>query len=263
MRRHAETFLSEWLGKSGRLPLIIWGARQVGKSTLVRLFSKNHGLNLIEINLEKIKLQTTKQLDFNLKKVLDEIQLKLNQVIGPNSLIFLDEIQEDPRLLSGLHYFFEERPDLPVIAAGSLLEIILKLEELSFPVGRVEFYHLGPMTFTEFIEAQKKEVLLDGLTKMNLSKPLHSEALSCLKDFYYTGGMPRAVASFINEKSLVPVREIQEQIIETYQADFAKYNSRINLDRFQRIFTSAPLYLGQKMIFQKLDASSKRNPLSF
>lgn len=257
MKRIAQDHLQTWFKKTSRLPLIISGARQVGKSTLVRLFCQYQGLDLIEVNLEKTKLQSTKNLDFNVEVVLDELQIKFKKRLQPHSLIFFDEIQEDPRLLAGLRYFFEERPDLAVIAAGSLLEILLKKENVSFPVGRVEFYYLGPMTFTEVLEAQNKDYLLEHLTSLKFSPAAHQESLSLLRTYYYTGGMPRAVSAYIEEKSLVPVRSIQEQIIETYKADFTKYHSRINVDRVERIFQAAPQFLGKKMIYQKLDRESK------
>lgn len=119
------------------------------KSTLARLFCEKYKLDLIEINLEKIKLKSTQKEDFDLNSTLDEIQIRAKKNVTQQSLLFFDEIQDDPVLLSRLRYFYEERPDIAVIAAGSLLELTIHSKNFSFPVGRVQFYHLGPMTFTE------------------------------------------------------------------------------------------------------------------
>src|SRR5690554_1378247 len=254
MKRHAEGHLKEWFSKRDRRPLIIRGARQVGKSTLVKLFTQNNELDLLEINLEKTRLISTQKQDFNIQELLDEIQIKTKKTITDKSLIFFDEIQESPYLLKYLRYFYEERPDIAVICAGSLLEIALKKEDFSFPVGRVEFYHLGPMTFSEFLIATGHEFLLTKIKNKEFTEAVHDEAKRQLIYYYYVGGMPKAVHTFTSEKSIVPVREIQEQIIQTYIADFPKYNSRINVDRVEKVFYSAVTQLGKKIIYQKLDA---------
>ncbi len=257
MKRLGETHLKHWFTKKTRAPLIIRGARQVGKSTLVRLFCESENLTLIEINLEKIKLNSVNTDNFDLSRILDEIQLKTKKVITKNSIIFLDEIQESPPLVRALRYFYEERPDIAVIAAGSLLEFILKKEPISFPVGRVEFYHLGPMSFSEFLWATENRLLQEKLANGNFSSAVCELAKEQLRIFYYVGGMPKAVKTFVEEKSLINVRDIQNQILQTYLADFSKYNSRIQSDRIQRVFYSAVNQLGKKIIYQKIDPGSQ------
>lgn len=258
MKRIAETALKDWYEKKSRMPLIIRGARQVGKSTLVRLFCEHLNIDLIEINFEKTKLISLSEEDFNLQNVLDEIQLKTKQKINSKCILFFDEIQEAPKLLKSLRYFFEERPNLAVISAGSLLEIAIRSENFSFPVGRVEFYHLGPMTFTEFLWATGNELLSEKLESLDLSSAhvikLFKEEL---RKFYYIGGMPKAIKTYVEENSLISVRYIQNQILQTYIADFPKYNSRIQLDRIERIFSACVLQLGKKIIYQRLDLSSQ------
>lgn len=257
MKRIAEEHLLQWFSKKNRQPLIIRGARQVGKSTLVKLFCESQKLQLIEVNLEKTKLLSTRNDSFSIQELLDEIQLKTKKTINNETILFLDEIQESPALLKFLRYFYEERPDLAVIAAGSLLEIALKKNSFSFPVGRVEFYYLGPMSFTEFLWATDNQFLNQKIENLDFSLPVIKEAKAALKNYYYVGGMPRAVKTFVEEKSLVPVREIQSQILQTYVADFPKYNARIQIERIDRVFNSTINHLGKKIIYQKLDPGSQ------
>ncbi len=257
MKRSQTKDLKNWFHSKHRKPLILRGARQVGKSTLVRLFCEENQINLIEINLERERLRSVELSSVKMNDVLDEIQLKTRMSLQGNTLIFFDEIQEQPSLLKFLRYFYEERPDIPVIAAGSLLEVALKAENFSFPVGRVEFMHLGPMTFTEFLLATGNNLLVDKIQALDFSEVVMELAREQFRLFLYVGGMPQAVKTFVEEKSLVPVRAIQEQIIQTYIADFPRYNARINFDRVQRIFAATVTQLGKKIIYQRLDANSQ------
>ncbi len=257
MRRFAQNDLSDWFKSKDRRPLIIRGARQVGKSTLVKLFAQEEKLDLIEINLEKMKLQSVNKDSFEMNELLDEIQLKTKIKITNKSLIFFDEIQESPKLLKFLRYFYEERSDLAIVAAGSLLEIALKKEDFSFPVGRVEFYHLGPMSFSEFLLATKNDFLLEKMNEENFSDAIVNEAKRLLVYYYYVGGMPKAIDTYVNSGSIADVRNIQEQIIQTYVADFPKYNSRLNIDRVEKVFYSVATQIGKKIIYQRLDNESK------
>jgi predicted AAA+ superfamily ATPase len=257
MRREAEAHLVTWFEKRDRKPLILRGARQVGKSTLVRLWCNSQNLELIEINLEKEKIISLTEAVLDLNRVLDEIQLRKNKKINESTLIFFDEIQEQPALLSFLRYFYEERPDIAVISAGSLLEIALKSENFSFPVGRVEFYHLSPMSFKEFLWAKNQELLAEKIEQLDFGTGIESLAKESFKQYLYIGGMPKAIDVFIKEKSLVPVREVQEQILQTYLADFPKYNQRIKYERIQRVFNSCIRELGKKVIYQRFDPESQ------
>lgn len=257
MRRKAIEDLLKWSGSSNRKPLILRGARQVGKSTLVRLFCQEYGLELIEVNLEIEKLQSVEDENFRIQALIDEVQLKSKKKITSKVILFFDEVQESPRLLKLLRYFYEQEPNVKVIAAGSLLEIALKEEDFSFPVGRVEFYYLGPMSFQEFLWATQQDFLDEKLTQFDFSKEVHTASIQALKDYYYTGGMPEAVKSFVESGSLFEVRKIQDQILLAYKADFPKYNKRIDSNRISRIFTSLALYSGNKIIYSKLDKESK------
>lgn len=258
MKRHQTKDLLDWYKKGQRKPLILRGARQVGKSTLVRLFCEENQIDLLEINIEREKLKSVESSSIKMNDILDEIQLKSQKKIQNNkTLIFFDEIQEQPSLLKFLRYFYEERPDLAVISAGSLLEVALKEEKFSFPVGRVEFMHLGPMTFSEFLLATNNELLLQKIQSLDFSNYVMDLAQEQFRLFLYIGGMPQAIRIYVEEKSLFSVRAIQEQILQTYIADFPKYNVRINFDRIQRIFASTVTQLGKKIIYQRLDPNSQ------
>ena len=257
MRRFAQETLQQWFSKTDRKPLVIRGARQVGKSTLVRIFCEENKLELIEINLEKTKINSANDDNFDLTAVLDEIQLRCKKKVGRNSIIFLDEIQEQPKMLKILRYFYEERPDCATIAAGSLLEIAFTSENFSFPVGRVEFLYLGPMTFFEFLIATGNQDLYEEIVGLNFSPAVVSITQELFKKFLYVGGMPQVVNTFIQNQNLIEIRPIQEQILQAYRADFPKYNSKVNFNRIQRIFLQGAIQVGKKVIYQKLDSESQ------
>ena len=202
MHRKAKKFLEIWLKKNGRKPLIIRGARQVGKSTLVRLFAEKQGLKLIEVNLERYSGLAPEFASMDVKRVLREIDLGLGlgNALEQNTILFIDEIQVAPRAIQCLRYFYEELPELPVIAAGSLLEFALSEGSFSMPVGRVEYCWLGPMTFFENLEANGKSNLIryfdDHSISDIVSENVHEQMLSYLRDYFITGGMPEAVLEF-------------------------------------------------------------------
>lgn len=257
MKRIAQQYLNTWIKKKHRLPLIIRGARQVGKSTLVKIFCEDQGINLIEVNLERMRLSSVDKASYQIQSILDEVQLKTKKTLNKSSLLFFDEIQESPELLKALRYFYEERPDIPIVCAGSLLEVVLNNEKFSFPVGRVEFYHLGPMNFTEFLWATDNHFLAENLERLNFTPELHDVAIDLLKKYYFIGGMPKAVLTYATDNSLLSVRDVQEQIIQTYLADFPKYNPRIRSERIDKVFYSTVNHLGKKVIYQHIDSHSK------
>ncbi len=257
MKRLALTDLKHWLEGKNRKPLILRGARQVGKSTLVKIFCEQEKLDLFEFNLEIEKLNSVNSEEFNIQSLLDEIQFKKKRKITENSLLFFDEIQESPQLLKMLRYFYEKKPLLKVIAAGSLLEIALRAENFSFPVGRVDFYYLRPMDFKEFLWATNQDYLEQKLANFEFDTQVHKAAISALRNYFYVGGMPEAVKVFHETESFYEMRSIQNQIIQAYSADFPKYNKRINLQRINRIFNSLSIISGKKIIYSKLDYESK------
>jgi len=257
MKRVYEQELKNWHDSIDRKPLIIRGARQVGKSTLVRLFAENWGLDLIEINLEKKQFQSLKTDSFDIQEWIIEIESIAKKAVNQKTLIFIDEIQAQVKALSMLRYFYEERPNIAVISAGSLLEISLHNEEVSFPVGRISFMWVGPMTFGEYLMAVGFNDLYQRILENNLLHFHHQMLLDELKKYYFIGGMPKAIKTYLEAKSFIKVREIQEEILQTYQEDFPKYGKRINTDRLRSIFKQLAYHLGKKLIYQHLDRESK------
>ncbi|MDD4975350.1 MAG: AAA family ATPase [Bacteriovorax sp.] len=257
MKRVYEYDLEEWYQTNDRKPLILRGARQVGKSTLVRLFAQNLGLDLIEINLEKKQFQSLKAEQFDIQDWVIEIESIAKKKVHQKTLIFIDEIQAQVKALAMLRYFYEERPEIAVISAGSLLEIALHNEEVSFPVGRVSFMWIGPMTFGEYLMAQGSNDLYQRILENNLLDFHHQMLLDELKKYYFIGGMPKSIKTYIETKSFIEVRAIQEEILQTYQEDFPKYGKRINTDRLSSVFKQLAFHLGKKLIYQHLDRESK------
>lgn len=263
MNRRALSDLSNWIERKNRKPLVLRGARQVGKSTLVRQLAVAKGLRLVELNLEKYKIKSLQQDGIDLVSITQEIEVVSNQRLESGVLLFLDEIQDQPKLLSVLRYFYEEYPWLPVVAAGSLLEFSLNQESVSVPVGRVEYYFLGPMKFGEFLEALGENLLLEHLQKAPNSfiEAVHSRFVRRYKEYLFVGGMPEAVLEFVQTKSFVEVRRVQRSILQTYQDDFAKYATRSQVDRVRRVFNFVPGHLGEKVKFSEIDRDEKSRDL--
>lgn len=261
IRRNAEVFLKAWLGRSRRKPLVLRGARQVGKSTLVREFVRNNGLALCEVNLERhLHLDPVFQ-----STDIQTIRAELEAISGQNiqaegSLLFLDEIQATPHALMALRYLHEELPNLPIIAAGSLLEFTLAEHSFSMPVGRIVYHHLHPLSFTEFVRALAPN-LLPCLSELSPKKPPPASAhqkLSQLQRLYFlVGGMPEAVAEYLENASLITVAEIHRSIIDTYQDDFAKYAKRNDLLLLQKVFNFIPGALGRKIKYSAIDREQR------
>ncbi len=252
MRRLQEENLSSWLQQARRKPLILRGARQVGKSTLVRTFAKDKGLDLAEINLERHPRLGPIFQTKDLTKIVPELESLLGRRLQDGkTLLFLDEIQAVPESLPALRYFFEERPSLPVIAAGSLLEFVLSDHDFSMPVGRVGYLHLGPMTFFEFLAALREDYLLELLRGYRVGQVFpemaHQKLLERQRQYLFVGGMPECVLAFQETGSLEEARVVHRSIIQTYQDDFAKY-SRAGHERglLHRIIEVIPKLIGKK-----------------
>ena len=261
----AEEYLERWIENPYRKPLIIRGARQVGKSTLVRNFAKHKNLALIEINLEKHPEldHIFKTLDMN--TIIRELEgLTGVNILASHTLLFLDEIQATPRALQALRYFYEEHPQLPVIAAGSLVEFVLSDHSFSMPVGRVEYYYLGPMSFEEFLFAYDSK-LLDYIYNYDTVNPIpqtvHRRLLERQGEFLFIGGMPEAVLRYIQTHQLNEVTHVHQSIIETYRDDFAKYVKQSQLIRLRRVFDYVPSSIGKKVKYTNISRDDKSREL--
>jgi predicted AAA+ superfamily ATPase len=214
---------------------------------------------LVELNFEANPQYASLFSSNDPLEILRALGAALNAPIQPNDcLLFLDEIQAVPQILAKLRWFFEGLPTLPIIAAGSLLEFALTEAEFSMPVGRVSFMYLEPLSFEEFLSALGKEELLAYLMDYELNKPmpkaLHEQALALFKDYVLVGGMPAAVASWVQESSLPQIGAVHSDLLATYRADFAKYRGRVPLARLEEVFVAVPRLLGQKFIFSHVNA---------
>jgi len=260
--------LSQWFNrKHNRKPLMIRGARQIGKTTSVRLFAEKEGLTLIECNLEK-KWDFTGLLSLNdPKKIIEAIEFQLNIDIDPKtSLLFFDEVQAHPSLIATLRYFYEELPNYAVIVTGSLLEFTLLEPNFSLPVGRIELYHMNPFSFEEFLAALEKRKALDFIWKYQLTDEIpfiiHENLNQLVRLYCLVGGMPEAITTYKIEANLRDVERVKSGIMDTFILDFNKYAPRANTQLLRTVFESIPNALGKKIIYSNLVPNCKSNDIS-
>lgn len=266
MQRMSLVYLQSWMNLADRKPLIIRGARQVGKTWLVRQLVKQSGKELIELNLEKQPSYLSLFDSNDLEQVLLNLSALHNKKIDPkHSLLFLDEIQTAPQLLAKLRWFAEDCPELPVIAAGSLLDFVLAEASFSMPVGRISYMHLEPMSFEEFLIASDKKFLCGYLMsyqlKTEMPLALHEELSNLFKEYLLIGGMPAVVLNWINERSLTKANQIQHDLLATYRDDFAKYKGRMALQHLDEVMMAVPRMLGQKFVFSKIGSVANTNSI--
>ena len=266
MYRHQFTFLDNWLKDSSRKPLVIRGARQVGKSTLVQMFAKEHGKDLLDVNLERYPELADIFHAKDPDQILQQIEfLPGMKQVSPNSLLFLDEIQSVPEAIPALRYFYEDKPWLPVLSAGSLLEFVLSDHSFSMPVGRIQYLHMGPMTFSEFLMGIGEERLGDYIRNYEPGQPIaeivHKRLLSLLRSYYFIGGMPEAVSVFSESKSYRQVSRVHNSIIETYLEDFPKYIGSRNLNRMRRVFQFIARNVGKKIKYSNISPEDQSGTL--
>ena len=266
MYRKALHDLIDWKDRPSRKPLIIRGARQVGKTWLVRKFAGQFG-NLVEINFDKNPEKAQLFAGRDISRGLQLLQIDCNTEIVPGkTLLFLDEIQAAPEMLPLLRYFYEERSDLHVIAAGSLLEFLLADHDFAMPVGRVEYLHLGPMDMEEFLLALGQERMTKFLKDYSLNEPIpesiHLSLLNFLKLFWIVGGMPAAVAWYGNSGQLAEAIREHAAIQQTYEDDFSKYRKRIYPERLRKVFRRIPALIGNKLKYVRLDPEERSRELA-
>ena len=201
-RRIAQKYLYEWAQKEERKPLVLRGARQVGKTTLVKMFAADFD-HYIYLNLEEKEDAELFAADSSFDDLLVGIFFKANIPIDSSrTLIFIDEIQNEPKAVQALRYFYEKRPDLYVIAAGSLLESLMG-RHISFPVGRVEYMALHPCTFVEFLMAIGEDMLANQIEKIAVPQSLHGYTLDLFKKYMIIGGLPEVVANYAQYRDMV------------------------------------------------------------
>jgi len=263
MLRDIEKELEKWKNDPDRTPLIVRGARQIGKSYTIEKFGKEYfdSVCLIDLELNSELINCFDSL--NPKEIISLLELKLNQEIIPGkSLLFIDEIQTSPNALKSLRYFKEKLPDLHVIAAGSLLEFSLDDESFSFPVGRVQFMYMKPFSFTEFLRANKYDKWIEVLNTISITNPLnptlHEDLLNLITRFFIIGGMPKVIDSYLKNKSLLKCSRLQEAIITAYLEDFGKYSKATEHYYLKVLFEKAPEFISKHVKYAKIDTTTKR-----
>ena len=249
MERTCIKQLIEWKNSPRRKPLIIEGARQVGKTWLVKEFGKSHYQNCIYVNFEQEKsLQNLFEKDLNPQRIIETLQLYTNKVISPeDSLIFFDEIQAAPSGITSLKYFYENASQYHIIAAGSLLGMSVHTGE-SFPVGKVNFLQMHPMSFIEFLNAIGKDQFANALIeqKWSILSPFHEELCQILKSYLIVGGMPEVVNEYAERRDYKIVQEIQHEILDSYERDFSKHAPINELPRIRQVWESVPTQLAKE-----------------
>ncbi|MHB1946926.1 MAG: ATP-binding protein [Gammaproteobacteria bacterium] len=258
MERQIESYLVEWLNSSNRKPLILRGARQVGKTWIVRQLAQKTGRELVELNLEQNAAFIDFFQDNNPQTVLMYLKSFFKKEFEPKqSLLFLDEIQAAPQLLAKLRWFAEEMPELPVIAAGSLLDFCLNEYEYSMPVGRVTYAYLEPLSFEEFLLAngylQLNEFLNQWNLNSNIPEPIHETLTNLLREYFFVGGMPEAVSAWKKTRSFLEINKIHHDLLTSFRNDFAKYAKRIPHHRLDEVIQSIPDQLGEKFQYRRVN----------
>lgn len=252
MKRDLLRILIDWKESLLRKPLILRGARQVGKSWLINELGTTFD-TFIKIDFDKDKKARS---IFNnqgkLAEIIFDLEIYTEQKIIPGkTLLFFDEIQECPEAINTLRQFKEDMPELHVIAAGSLLDLIL--DKVGMPVGRVQFMYLHPLSFGEFLTAEGRDDLRAYILTCNVSKTIHEQILTLLKTYMWLGGMPAIVDAWIKYQKITLCQELQDEIIAAYTQDFYKYAKQKNVEYVTKIFESIPVQLGKKFKFSNVD----------
>ena len=262
MKRDILQHLKEWKNRKNRNPLILRGARQVGKTFIVEEFAKEEFKNLISINLEEKPEFKNVFFDNDVNRIIVELSILLNKEIDyGNTLFFIDEIQTSPQVLQSLRYFKEKIPDLHVICAGSLLDHTLNEMNLPMPVGRVEFMYMYPMSFKEFLVALNQEKLISYIESFDFSKPfsevIHNQISKYLRFYFFIGGMPGVVKSYAEEKKLIDIQRIHHNILTSIQYDFVKYGTRKQQEYLQTVLKYCGQNPGQKIKYSNIDRDTR------
>jgi predicted AAA+ superfamily ATPase len=247
MNRFAIEKLEKWKKSKDRKPLVMYGARQIGKTWLMKEFGATHYDSAAYISFDSDKLlKNIFEKDFNIQRIIGDLSVVANKKITPDTLVIFDEVQECPQALTSLKYFNENAPEYQVIAAGSLLGV-MTLEGTGFPVGKVDLLTLHPMSFYEFLDAVDKR-FLQCLKELDFQTVavFHEAITGLLKQYFYVGGMPAAVKKYAETGDFGETREIQKTILDSYYADFAKHIPTTAIARTRDIWESIPTQLAKE-----------------
>ncbi len=263
MKRFAIKKLIDWKNKKNRKPLILHGARQVGKTWLMQEFGKKEFKQVVYINFERNKrVHPLFEKDFNPAGIIFGLEAEFNLKITPrDTLIIFDEIQALPPAITSLKYFYEEMPELNIICAGSLLGVALH-SGVSYPVGKVETMSLYPLNFKEFLYALNEERLAELIEKKDFEmiKIFKDKLIDYVKQYMFIGGMPEVVASFVKNKDITEVRSLQKEIIDAYKKDFSKHIPKELLSKVMLVWNAVSPQLSKenkKFTYKEVLANSR------
>ncbi|VAX23285.1 Predicted ATPase (AAA+ superfamily), partial [hydrothermal vent metagenome] len=251
MKRALYKELLHWKNNSNRKPLLLQGSRQVGKTYLINKFAEGEYSNYIYLNFEQNPdLRTLFLGDLSPQNIVNNISLYISKkIVSSNTLIFFDEIQAAPEAITSLKYFYEQAPEYHIVSAGSLLGVSVG-KKSSFPVGKVNFMTLYPMSFTEYLIAFGEELLIERLMEIKVIEPLpeviHEKLLNYLKIYLYLGGMPEVLQSYLENKDVALARKIQNEILEAYSRDFSKYTDKSQAIKTSELWNSIPYQLAKE-----------------
>lgn len=248
MLRLAVEKLVTWRDSSNRKPLIIRGARQVGKTWLMKTFGQSYYQNVAYINFENNeRMQNLFKDDFKIERILTGLQIESATTINRETLIIFDEVQEVPTALTSLKYFQENAPEYHILAAGSALGVLLH-QGASFPVGKVGFLDLYPLNFVEFLIATGNQALVDLMKTQDfaLISSFKTKFIDLLRTYYFVGGMPESVQVYLDTKNLLQVREVQQRLLLAYEQDFSKHAPYDQVPRIRQAWNSMPAQLARE-----------------
>jgi predicted AAA+ superfamily ATPase len=256
MKRLVEGELLTWKDAGHRKPLVLRGARQVGKTWLVERFLAPLFENFVKIDFEKRRdLRVIFDENLDPARILNALEIVGGRITPGKTLLFLDEIQACPRALAALRYFYEEMPELHIVAAGSLLEFALG--DISVPVGRLRYLRVGPMNFQEYLLAVGKEAMAEALLEKpeSIDASSHGQILQELRNYFFVGGMPEAVKLWRDTGSMREAARVQEEILQSLRDDFSKYTPRVAPDCLDGVLQNAARTVGEQLKYTKLDGS--------
>jgi predicted AAA+ superfamily ATPase len=254
MKRIIEKKILAWKVSNRRKPLIIRGARQVGKTWLVENFLADKFDDFVKIDFEeRTDLHTYFEGNLDPKYILESLEIVIGKIIPGKTLLFFDEIQSCPRAIMALRYFYEKMPELHVVAAGSLLEFAF--DEISFPVGRVQYLHIYPMTFYEYLLAVGNDAmaLIVCKSQSTVHKLTQQAILDELKKYFFIGGMPECVKVYCNSRSLLDTFAVQTEILNSFRDDFAKYKPHVDTVCLDAVFGNAANAVGEQIKYTRLN----------
>ena len=264
MKRLITSTLETWKDDPLRKPLLLRGARQVGKTWSVRELGKRFG-HFIEVNFEfQPEVKKLFQHDLDPKRIVRDLALLFGQRIVPGeSLIFFDEVQEAPKAIQALRYFYEHIPEQHILAAGSLLDF--ELEKIGMPVGRVTSIYMHPMSFVEFLAANHETLLLEMLSEHDgreaISEPIHQKLLRRLGEYMAVGGMPEAVARWCSTNDLRVCGQVHRTIVDAYRQDFSKYARKYQIKYLDLLFDVIPALMGRVFKFSQVPGNYRKREL--